>query len=261
MRVILVDDEPLSLRRLHQLLNALPEVTIVAECTGGKQAVTAIRELKPDVVFLDVQMPELNGFEVVAAVSGEDLPLIVFVTAYDEYAVRAFDVLALDYIMKPVAPERLRIACERAAAALTNKEQRAAHNESVSGLLRQLENDGRAVRQPGAKTNRLLVRAEDRIVMVKTDDINWVEAAGNYVRIHAGKETYVIRETIGRLESILDPARFARIHRSTVINLDSVKEMQPWFSGEMLVIMNDGTQLKLSRTYRRQFEQHNRILS
>ena len=260
MRVILVDDEPLSLRRLHQLLNALPEIEIVAQCTSGRQAVAAIGELKPDVVFLDVQMPEVNGFEVVAAVSNEDMPLIVFVTAYDEYAVRAFDVLALDYIMKPVAPERLRLACERAGAALTSKERREARQENVGGLLQRLEQDGR-LRDAPAKTNRLLVRAEDRIVMLKTEDINWVEAAGNYVRIHAGKDTYIIRETIGRLESILDPGRFARIHRSTVINLDSVKEMQPWFSGEMLVIMNDGTQLKLSRTYRRQFEQHNRILS
>jgi two-component system LytT family response regulator len=258
--VILVDDEPLSLRRLHQLLNALPEIEIVAQCTSGRQAIAAIGELKPDVVFLDVQMPEVNGFEVVAAVSRAEMPLIVFVTAYDEYAVRAFDVLALDYIMKPVAPERLRLACERASAALTSKERRAARQESVGGLLQQLEQDGR-MRESAAKTNRLLVRADDRIVMLKTDDINWVEAAGNYVRIHVGKDTYMIRETIGRLETILDPGRFARIHRSTVINLDSVKEMQPWFSGEMLVIMNDGTQLKLSRTYRRQFEQHNRILS
>lgn len=260
MRVILVDDEPLSLRRLHQLLNVLPEIEIVAQCTSGKDAIAAIRELKPDVVFLDVQMPEVNGFEVIAAVAGEDMPLLVFVTAYDEYAVRAFDVLALDYIMKPVAPERLRVACERAAAALSSKERREARNEGVGGLLQQLATDGR-MSEPVARTNRLLVRAEDRIVMLKTDDINWVEAAGNYVRIHAGKDTFMIRETIGRLESILDPGRFARIHRSTVINLDSVKEMQPWFSGEMLVIMNDGTQLKLSRTYRRQFEQHNRILS
>jgi two-component system, LytTR family, response regulator len=260
VRVILVDDEPLSLRRLHQLLNALPEIEIVAQCTSGRQAIAAIGELKPDVVFLDVQMPEVNGFEVVAAVSRAEMPLIVFVTAYDEYAVRAFDVLALDYIMKPVAPERLRLACERASAALTSKERRAARQESVGGLLQQLEQDGR-MRESAAKTNRLLVRADDRIVMLKTDDINWVEAAGNYVRIHVGKDTYMIRETIGRLETILDPGRFARIHRSTVINLDSVKEMQPWFSGEMLVIMNDGTQLKLSRTYRRQFEQHNRILS
>ena len=160
MRVILVDDEPLSLRRLHQLLNALPEVEIVGQCRSGKQAITAIGELKPDVVFLDVQMPEVNGFEVVAAVSGnEDMPLIVFVTAYDEFAVRAFDVLALDYIMKPVAPERLRLACERASAALTSKERRAARQESVDGLLQQLEKDGR-MRDSAAKTNRLLVRAE-----------------------------------------------------------------------------------------------------
>ena len=260
MRVILVDDEPLSLRRLHQLLNALPDIEIVAECTNGKQTVAAVEELKPDVVFLDVQMPEMNGFEVVAAIAGDDMPLIVFVTAYDEYAVRAFDVLALDYLMKPVAPERLHRACERAAAAQTSKERRVAHQQQVSGLLHQLELNGRQ-HESAAKTNRLLVRADDRIVMLKTDDINWVEAAGNYVRIHAGKETYVIRETIGRLESILDPAHFARIHRSTVINLDSVKEMQPWFLGELLVIMNDGTQLKLSRTYRRQFEQQHRILS
>jgi two-component system LytT family response regulator len=126
--------------------------------------------------------------------------------------------------------------------------------------LDQLEKDGRSPKSRPL-TNRLLVRADDRIVMIKTDEIIWVEAAGNYVRIHTRKETYIIRESISRLEAILDPAQFARIHRSTLINLDSVKEMQPWFSGEMLVIMNDGTQLKLSRTYRRQFEQHNRILS
>jgi two-component system LytT family response regulator len=261
VRVIIVDDEPLSRKRLRQLLETQPNVEIAAECASASETLAAISELKPDVVFLDIQMPDMNGFEVVAALQNTDMPLIVFVTAYDEYAVRAFDVLALDYVLKPVAPERLRLACERAAAALISKDRRQAHRDKMTGLLDQIERDGLAARTPGTPTNRLLVRADDRIVMIKTDEINWVEAAGNYVRIHVGKQVYIIRESISRLEAILDPAQFARIHRSTLINLDSVKEMQPWFSGEMLVIMNDGTQLKLSRTYRRQFEQHNRILS
>ena len=174
----------------------MPEIEIVAECAGGTQGLVAIRELRPDVVFLDVQMPEMNGFEVVAALSDDVMPLIVFVTAYDQYAVRAFDVLALDYVLKPVAPERLRVACERAADALASKDVRETRAEGVNGLLEQLERDGLAARDAKAKTNRLLVRAEDRIVMLKTDDITWVKPAGNYVRIHAGKDTYVIRESI-----------------------------------------------------------------
>lgn len=263
MRAVVIDDERPSRIRLEQLLATEPDVDIVAQCTTGAEAIAAISELRPDVAFLDIQMPDMNGFEVLASLEPADVPLVVFVTAYDEYAVRAFDVLALDYLLKPIAPERLAATCARARSRLTNNHQSVTRQQQFTDLLEQLERDARVMQNGGTRaiTNRLLVRVDDRVVMIKTDEIKWIEAAGNYVRIHCDRSQYIVRESLTRLESVLDRERFARIHRSTIINLDRVKELQPWMSGEMLVIMEDGKQLKLSRTYRRQFEQYNRIFS
>jgi two-component system, LytTR family, response regulator len=259
MRVIIVDDEALSRTRLRQLLRGERDIEILAECSTGADAVDAVERLRPDVMFLDVQMPEMDGFEVLASLADSFTPLVIFVTAFDEYAVKAFDVLALDYVLKPVAPERLHAACERARARLTQPADAVATDDRLLSLLTQLHNDGR-VQRPVA-SNRLFVRANDRVVMLNPDDIHWCEAAGNYVKIHVHEQTYVVRQPLSEMEALLNPAVFARIHRSTIVNLDHVKEFQPWFSGEMIVLMHDGTKLKLSRTYRQEFENRHRILS
>lgn len=258
MRVLIVDDEPLSRTRLRQLLadrEVVGDVEIIRECANGSEALDAIRELEPDVVFLDVQMPELDGFGVLEALGGDvdHMPLIIFVTAFDEYAVRAFDVLALDYVMKPVAPERLAAACARARASLTAPAA-ARTDDRLLELLAQLRDDGRT-------RGRLFVRANNKVVQLDPRQVKWLEAAGNYVKIHATSSTYTVRQPLAEMEAMLDGASFARIHRSTIINLDHVKELQPWFSGEMIVLMQDGTKLKLSRTYRQEFEARHRILS
>ena len=257
MRAIIVDDEPLSRMRLRQLLRAEPGVQIVAECATGAEAIEATRRLKPDVLFLDVQMPEIDGFGVLAALA-DDAPLVVFVTAFDEYAVRAFDVLALDYVLKPVAAERLAAACERARAALLRHGSPEQRDERLLALLSQLRADGRV---PDTGLKRLFVRTNGSVVVLNAADVSWIEAAGNYIKVHASSSTYTVRGRLTDMETVLDPNTFARIHRSTIVNLDHVNELQPWFSGEMLVLMRDGAKLKLSRTYRHEFETRHRIFS
>jgi two-component system LytT family response regulator len=251
MQALIVDDEPLSRTLLRQLLRSEGDVEVVGESSNGVEAVRAVRDLAPDVVFLDVQMPEMDGFQVLEALSGGVMPLIVFVTAFDEYAVRAFDVLALDYVLKPVSPERLAAACARARSHLA-KERLAGADDRLVRLLAQLRHDG--------EVRQLFVRTATKLVMVDPAEVKFMEAAGNYVNIHATSNTYRVRETLAQLEGLLD-GTFARIHRSTIVNLHHVKEFQPWFSGEMLVLMRDGTKLKLSRHYRQEFEARHRILS
>ncbi len=252
MRALIVDDEPLSRTRLRQLLRVEADIEIVGECTSGTEAIAAIKELAPDIVFLDVQMPELDGFQVLEKLSGDvaEMPLVIFVTAFDEYAVRAFDVLALDYVLKPVSPERLASACARARARTTSD----VPNDRLMKLLAQLRDDGRV-------RGRLFVRANNKMIQLDPAQVKYLEAAGNYVKIHALPGTYMVRSPLAEMEAMLDAASFARIHRSTIVNLDHVKEFQPWFSGEMIVLMQDGTKLKLSRTYRQEFEARHRILS
>jgi two-component system LytT family response regulator len=252
MQALIVDDEPLSRTRLRQLLRSEGDVEVVGECSNGAEAVDAVRELAPDVVFLDVQMPEMDGFQVLQALSDGIVPLVIFVTAFDEYAVRAFDVLALDYVLKPVSPERLAAACARARSTLTTQRPAGADDRLLK-LLAQLRHDGRG--------GRLFVRTTNKVVMLDPAEVKWMEAAGNYVNIHATSTTYRVRQTLAEMEALVDRTSFARIHRSTIVNLDHVKEFQPWFSGEMIVLMRDGTKLKLSRSYRQEFEARHRILS
>ena len=251
MQALIVDDEPLSRALLKQLLRNEGDIEVVGEVANGVEAVSAVRELAPDVVFLDVQMPEMDGFQVVEALSGDAIPLIIFVTAFDEYAVRAFEVLALDYVLKPVSPERLAAACARARSQLA-KHRLAGADDGLLKLLAQLRHDG--------ATRQLFVRTANKVVMVDPADVKFMEAAGNYVNIHATSNTYRVRQTLAEMEGLVDRT-FARIHRSTIVNLQHVKEFQPWFSGEMLVLMRDGTKLKLSRHYRQEFEARHRILS
>jgi len=266
-RVIVVDDETLARERLRRLLEAEPEVRLVAECAGGRDAVREVLAHRPDLLLLDVQMPGLDGFGVlrelrtaVEAGAGDGaLPMVVFVTAYDQHALRAFDVHAVDYVLKPVEQDRLREALARARTRHAQATAARRFHELQRLLDRVADQAGpddgnepapATLQQGGRWTERILVRAQEKLFFVRTADVDWIEAAGNYVWLHAGSRAHLIRETMARMEQTLDPATFVRIHRSTIINMDRVQQMEPWFSGEYLVHMADGTQLRMSRWYR-----------
>ena len=238
LRVLIVDDEPLARRRVRGLLAGARDVEVVGECAGGRAAVAAIREAAPDVVFLDVQMPELDGFGVLAEVGAARAPAVVFVTAHDEHALRAFEVHALDYLLKPFRRERFEEALRRARAA-------AARGAPDARLAALLEDRERARR----RAERLLVRDGGRVTFVRVASIDWLEAAGNYVKLHAGGAEHLVRETLTALEARLDPERFARIHRSLIVNLDRVAEVLPG-RNDGVVVLAGGTRLPLSRSYR-----------
>ena len=247
LRVLIVDDEEIARQRIRRLLARESEVDVIGEASDGAQAVESIRSLTPDLVFLDVQMPEVDGFEVLERLRPDPVPAVVFVTAHDDYAVRAFEVHAVDYLRKPFDAVRFKEAFSRARrrVAGADVEER---SRKLDALLAQVES------HPPKSRERLMVRSDGRLYFVRIDDIDWVEAAGNYVKLHVGRDTHLMRETMAGIEKMLDPSRFLRIHRSAIVNLDRVREMQPWFSGEYTVILRDGTQLRLSRVYRDRLE-------
>lgn len=266
MRVLIVDDEPIARRRISRLLKLEDDVEVIDEVGNGTDAVTAIREQHPDLVFLDVQMPDMDGFGVVSSLDPDAMPAVVFVTAYNEYAVKAFDVNAVDYLLKPFDPERFRAAFNRARSNLEQKSSAEA-GRRIKALLEEVLGEERAhaiaagtagngapaapASVPRARyLDRLMVKHDGRVFFVKVADVDWFEASGNYVRIHAGRASHLIRETMHGIESQLDPNQFARIHRAVIVNLDRIRELQPWFAGDYIVILRDGRQLKLSRTYR-----------
>lgn len=239
MKVVIVDDEPLARERIRTLLASEHDVEVVAECGEGRLAVQAIREHRPDLLFLDVQMPGMNGFGVLTALGSTRLPITIFVTAYDRYAIQAFEVNALDYLLKPFSPKRMRSALERARREL----ERSDGQDVGQRLVTMLADLG------GAKKyqRQLVVRQAGRIVFVKVEEIDWVEAEGNYVRLHVGATSYLIRETMKAMEVKLDPEQFVRIHRSTIVRADCIKELQPLFHGEHAVILRSGVRLVASR--------------
>lgn len=298
VRVLIVDDESLSRQRIRRLVQSEPDAEVIGECENGVEAVAAIREQRPDVVCLDVQMPELDGFGVLNQLGDGPAPKVLFVTAYDEHALRAFDVHAVDYVLKPVDADRFRTAFDRA---------RRAHQESVAvNRLGQLLDTVRRVSDGSPATSgeyapsaglggssgnvgtnggangsahggahggangglqgathggaasqyasRILVKHDGRMFFVKVGDIDWIEADRNYVRLHVGSTAHTIRERISHIEETLDPRIFARIHRSTIVNLNRVREMQQWFSGDYVVILENGARLRLSRHYRDRVE-------
>lgn len=242
IRALIVDDEPLGRERIRTLLREDSEVEIVGEAADGRRAIAAVERLKPDLLFLDVQMPEMDGFAVLDAIVGKHMPAIIFVTAYDRYAVQAFEVHALDYLLKAFDRERFGQAVERAKKTIRQSRE-GALGERLAGLLEDLES-----RKPRA--TRLVIKSGGRIFFLPVDEIDWVEAADNYVCIHAGSERHLMRETLQGLEGRLDPARFLRIHRSAIVNIDRVRELQPLFHGDYSVLLSDGTELTLSRSYR-----------
>ncbi|HKP85723.1 MAG TPA: LytTR family DNA-binding domain-containing protein [Blastocatellia bacterium] len=239
IRALVVDDEPLAREIIREMIRRDEEVEIVGECGNGMDAVAAIEAERPDIVFLDIQMPEMDGFAVIEAVGARGMPAVIFVTAYDQYAVSAFKVHALDYILKPFDWERFADALQRAKSELRRDNDL---SEKLEALLRQMKK-----KQDYAE--RLIIKTNGRVVFLRTEEIDWIEAEGNYVRLHVGKDSYLQRDTIGGLESKLDPAQFPRIHRSAIVNIDRVQELRPWFQGDYCVILRGGKELPLSRNY------------
>jgi len=235
-RVLIVDDEIVARRRIRRLLAAEADVTIVGECADGRSALDAIAAHHPDIVFLDVQMPELDGFDLVQALSAP--PAIVFVTAFDRYALKAFDVHAIDYLLKPFSAERFRTALARARTRARDASQAGA----LSALVEQL----RARHRYPA---RVAVPTGDRIVVVDWADVDWIEAADNYVKLHVGAKEYLLRDTVAALEKTLDPDRFIRVHRSVIVQIDRIAELHPESHGDFTLRLRSGTQLSLSRTF------------
>jgi two-component system LytT family response regulator len=239
LRALIVDDETVARRRIRRLLAAEPDVVVAGECADGAAAVDAMTTERPDLTFLDVQMPELDGFGVLRRIDPAALPAIIFVTAFDAYALRAFEVHAIDYLLKPFTAERFRLALDRARERI-RRSTADAGLASLAGALR-----GRP-----RYLSRLSVRAASRIILVDLATVDWIEAADNYVRLHAGSREYLLRETLARLEQRLDPERFVRIHRSAIVQVDRVSELHPASHGDMEVVLRNGTVLTLSRTWR-----------
>lgn len=242
----LLDDEVLARRRVRQLLELETDFRILGESENPEQGVQEIRRLRPDVVFVDVQMPGATGLEVAQALAGDHAPLLVFVTAFDDYAIKAFEVQAFDYLLKPFDRERFQRTLERVRLRL-NETRRGTVSEKLDTLLDELQS--RRV-----DPDRIAIRTGGHVVFIRTQNIDWVEAADNYVCLHCGAETHVLRETMTSLEQRLDPARFYRIHRSTIVNADRIKELQPWFRGDYIVLLQDSTKLMMSRTYREKLQ-------
>jgi two-component system LytT family response regulator len=244
--VVVVDDEPLARTGMRDLLARDPEMEVVAQCADGREAVRAIGALRPDLVLLDVQMPEMDGFEVLREIGAERMPLVVFVTAYDRFALRAFDVAAVDYLLKPFDDERFLRAMQRAKHAVRNAEV-GELGRRLAGLLER--GGAEPVREASAAyASRLMVKNTGRTVFIRVEEVDWIEADDYYARLHVGEKTHLLRESMGSLESRLDPQRFFRVHRSAIVNLDRVREVQFLFRGEHVVILHDGTRLKLTRS-------------
>lgn len=247
---LIVDDEKPARQRLRDLLEKHPGVTVAGECASGAEAVGLIRDLRPELLFLDIQMPLLSGFEVIKQVGAAQMPVTVFVTAYDAYAVRAFEASALDYLLKPYSDERFEQCVARALVYV-----RTQRREEMSRRLISLLSQGHQGAQAGAPyVERLLVKVGGRIIFLPAEEVDWIEAAGVYVQLHAGGRKFLHRASLAELEASLDPGRFIRIHRSSIVNILSVKELFPHSHGDYTAVLKDGTRLKLSRSYRPKLE-------
>jgi two-component system LytT family response regulator len=243
IRTLVVDDEPIARARVLSLLREESDIEVVGECSDGPQAMAAIEQMSPDLVFLDIQIPQLNGLELARTLSGSHMPAVVFVTAYDEYALGAFEIHALDYLLKPFSAERFQ-------SALAHAREHLARRQSAAGNGRQLPAMLPDTRQPASGRERLVIKSSGRIYFVRTADIDWCEAAGNYIRIHVGQQAHLVRCTMAHLETQLEGGPFVRIHRSTIVNVDRIDELRSSFNGEYVVLLRGGTRLTLSRGYR-----------
>jgi two-component system LytT family response regulator len=253
IRALIVDDEPLARKRIRLLAQDEQDLECIGECSSGVDALAAIGRNPPDLVFLDVQMPEMDGFAVLEQIPRARLPAIVFTTAYDKHAIRAFEVHALDYLLKPIEPNRFK-----AAVAHVREHMRTQQTSSAARGLLELLASRKDSTPTAAPTNRYLtrlpVKTDDKVAVIKTADIDTIESAGNYVSINAGKESYILRETLNALETQLDPETFLRVSRSAIINLDRVKELQPMFKGEHIIVLQNGKRLAMTRGLLRDVE-------
>jgi two-component system LytT family response regulator len=244
IRTLIIDDVQLARERLKRCLVDEPDVQIVGECDNGTKAVESIRELSPDLIFLDVQMPALDGFGVLEALKGERTPAVVFVTAYNEYAIQAFDVNALDYLLKPVDCARLSKAVERA------KTQLAQPPPDLDSRFRAMLED---IKASSKFLKRLTIKLTGHTILLPIDEIDWIESYGNYLKLHAGRESHLIRGTMQSLESKLDPEKFVRVHRSAIVNIEKIKAIYPRSNGDQDLVLQNGQQLMLSRKFRDRF--------
>jgi two-component system LytT family response regulator len=258
IRTLICDDEPDAREGLSELLRGDPEVVVVGQARSGREAVALVEEMRPELVFLDVQMPGLDGFGVVQAVGAERAPVVVFVTAYDEYALRAFEVHALDYLLKPFSDARFADALRLAKARVRQRRAGELVPELAALLGDERRTPGAAAPAPAAARplylDRITVRTGNQVYFVRVDDIDWIEADDYYAKLHVAGRTHLVRETMQRLASKLDPRRFVRVHRSAIVNLERVQRLQPYFRGAHVLTLNDGTRLTLSRSRRAQFE-------
>jgi two-component system LytT family response regulator len=239
IRALIADDEPAARRGVRLLLEREEGIEVVGEASGGIEAADLISRLRPDLVFLDVQMVGCDGFETLRRVGPGWAPVVIFVTAYDEYALQAFEINAVDYLLKPYDDDRFAIALERARELVSRTRNQDVDNR-ITRLLQHLEGEGR---------DRILVKSSGEIIFLKTTEIDWIEAEGDYVKFHVAGRTHLMRATMAAMESQLDPAKFIRIHRSTIVNAERVRKLSPSFEGEYAVVLNDGTKLRLSRGY------------
>ena len=242
IRAAIVDDEPLARRRIRDLLVAARDVELVAECANGREAIESLEASPPDLLFLDIQMPEIDGFDVLQAIGVGRVPVVIFVTGYDQFALRAFEAHALDYLLKPFDDERFEAALQRARERIRQQQ-----GGDLDLRLRALLEE---VRGGSGYLQRLVVPAGHRSVFIRTEEIDWIEAERNYIRLHVGGRAHLWRENLGRIEASLDPARFCRIHRSTIVNVDRIQSVESLFRGEYLVVLHDGTRLTSGRSYR-----------
>lgn len=250
IRTIIADDQRLAREKLRTLLASEKDVKVVAECSDGKQTVSAIRRLGADLLLLEIQMPGMDGFQVLSELSPDEMPAVFFTSAYDQYALRAFEVRALDYLLKPFDLERLQHAIEKVRVEL-NKSQDRQITHRILGLLSQLKSE---ITSSSSPDGLLVIRAKGRVVFVKLSEIDWIEASANYVRLNAGKESHLVRESMSRILERLNPSHFIRIHRSTIVNFQQIKELIPVNSGEYVVVLKSGKELSCSRGYRAELE-------
>jgi two-component system LytT family response regulator len=257
LRTIIVDDESLARRGLKLRLEQYPELELVAQCCNGKEALGAVAELQPDLMFLDIQMPGMDGFEVVGRLQADTMPLVVFVTAFDQYAVDAFNIHAIDYVLKPIDDERLQEAVTHAIDHF-NKKKLEAHKQNLIEVVlgitgaseASIEEMAEAGGNVGSYPDKLSIKDGDEVQMVPTADIEWVDAAGDYMCVHAAGVTHIMRITMKQLESLLNPAVFLRVHRSTIVNANRISRAQSLTNGEFLLTLDNDSQLKVSRSYR-----------
>lgn len=241
IKAIIVDDVELSRERIRILLKD-PEIEIIGECENGREAIETVRDLTPDLVFLDVQMPKIGGFEVIETIGVDKMPTVIFVTAYDEFALMAFEANAIDYLLKPFDEHRLARAVARAKREINSREPKGGIEDKLRKLLKEVKTEPHYLKRIPVKTSR-------GTILVLTEEIDWIGSAGHYLELHVGRETHLIREKLSHLETRLDPQVFMRIHRSTIVNLDHIKSLHPLFNGDQIIILKNGVELNLSRTY------------